>query len=93
MPNSTRAWLYVRGTRSIRIVMDKGSLAIHGPGPLVRRQQFPDSVGATLEHTQLEQQLVVEGWSLEQMVTERRSGHDRRAVSRGPDRRNGLRLV
>jgi hypothetical protein len=40
----------------------------------------------------LEQQLVRDGWSLEQMTTERRSGADRRMAARS-DRRRDLRLI
>jgi hypothetical protein len=89
---TTTAWLYVRGDQSVRIVMDGGSLAVHGPGDLFRRHAYDDRAAAMFEHDNLEQQLVRDGWSLERMTTERRSGTDRRKVPR-TDRRRGLRLV
>jgi hypothetical protein len=73
-------------------VMDRGSLGVYGPGDLVRHHCCYDDAAAVLEHSTLEQQLVRDGWSLEQLTTERRSGADRRTTARG-DRRRGLRLV
>jgi hypothetical protein len=93
VPNTTRVWLYVRGDQSVRIVMDEGSLVIYGPGDSLRREAYGDGAAATLEHSKLEQQLVQDGWSLERMSTERRSGADRRRSSRSTDRRQSLRLV
>jgi hypothetical protein len=72
--------------------MDGGSLAVYGPGELFRHQHYDDDAAATLEHSTLEHQLVGDGWSLERMTTERRTGGDhRKAVRR--DRRRGLRLI
>lgn len=93
MPNSTRTWLYVRGGQSVRIVMDRGSLAVYGPGDLFRHHSHDDDAVAMLEQAVLEQHLVRDGWSLERMTTERRSGTDRRMQVRAHDRRRGLRLV
>jgi hypothetical protein len=84
--------LYVRGEHSVRIVIEEGSLAVYGPGDLFRQHDYDDIVTATLAHATLEQELVQDGWSLEQLTTERRSGPERRAETRG-DRRRGLRLV
>jgi hypothetical protein len=72
--------------------MDGGSLAVYGPGDLFRNQRYDDDAAATLEHSILEQQLVGDGWSLERMTTERRTGDDRRKTVR-TDRRRGLRLI
>ncbi len=72
--------------------MDGGSLAVYGPGDLFRRHLYGDVAAATLEHSSIEQQLVRDGWSLERMTTERRSGADRRKSVR-PDRRRALRLI
>ncbi len=72
--------------------MAGGSLAVYGPGTLFRRHSYDDDAAAMLEHSTLEQQLVRDGWSLERMTTERRSGADRRKAGRS-DRRPGLRLV
>jgi len=90
--NTTRAWLYVRGDRSVRIVMERGSIAVYGPGTSFRRHDYEDAAAATLEHSTLEQELVRDGWSLEQMTTERRSGRERRGIV-ATERRRGLRLV
>ena len=76
----------------MRIVVDRGSIAVFGPGEDFRRHEFADTMTAMLEHAAIEQQLVSDGWSLEQMTTERRSGDDRRQS--GPsERRRGFRLV
>jgi hypothetical protein len=91
--SSTTAWLYVRGDQTVRIVMDRGSLAVYGPGDLFRHHSHDDDAVAMLEQSVLEQQLVRDGWSLERMTTERRSGADRRKQVRAHDRRRGLRLV
>jgi len=90
---TARAWLYVRGNESIRIVVEDGSIDIAGPGAQRRRHECADDCDALLEHSALEQQLVRDGWSLERMITERRSGRERRSNTRGQDRRRGLRLV
>jgi hypothetical protein len=73
--------------------MHRGSLAVYGPGGLVRYHSHDDDAAAMLEQSLVEQQLVRDGWSLERMTTERRSGADRRTRVRGNDRRRGLRLV
>jgi hypothetical protein len=91
--HDTRAWLYVRGDQSVRIVMDAGSLAVYGPGELFRSHRYHDDAAATLEHSVIEQQLVRDGWSLERMTTERRSGADRRKSERRSDRRRAVRLI
>jgi hypothetical protein len=72
--------------------MDGGSLAVYGPGELFRDHHYDDDAAATLEHSTLEQELVRDGWSLERMTTERRTGGDRRKAVRA-DRRRRLRLV
>lgn len=72
--------------------MDGGSLAVYGPGDLFRHERYGDDAAATLAHSTLEQQLVGDGWSLERMTTERRTGSDRRRTVRA-DRRRGLRLI
>jgi hypothetical protein len=73
--------------------MDDGSLCTYGPGALFRRHECGDVAAATLEHSRMEQELVHDGWSLEQMTTERRSGLERRHATRGSDRRRSLKLV
>ena len=93
MRHTTRVWLYVRGDHSVRIEMLEGSLSIYGPGRQFRRHDCEDDVAALLEHSSIEQELVRDGWSLERMTTERRSGAERRGGTRGRDRRRGLKLV
>jgi hypothetical protein len=73
--------------------MDRGALAVYGPGDLVRHHSHGDDAASMLEQSRLEQQLVGDGWSLEQMTTERRSGADRRHRVRGDDRRRSLRVI
>jgi hypothetical protein len=72
--------------------MEKGSLTVYGPGASVHRDEYTDAAAAILEHSILEQELVRDGWSLERMTTERRSGRERRGTI-AIDRRRGLRLV
>ena len=93
MADTTRTWLFVRGDRSIRFELRNGTLTTSGPGDHFHRTEFDDNVTAMLGLSQIEQALVRDGWSLEQMTTERRSGRDRRAATRGGDRRRGLTLV
>jgi hypothetical protein len=90
--DTTRAWLYVREALSMRVELQDGTITVYGPGEQCRRLQFTDNVDAMLELSRLEQDLVHDGWSLEQMTTERRSGQDRRTASRGSDRRR-LKLI
>jgi hypothetical protein len=74
-------------------VLHGGTLAVYGPGDLGSRHEYADSVAAMLEHSALEKDLVADGWSLEQMTTERRSGVERRSTPRATERRRALRLV
>lgn len=89
-PNSIRAWLYVRGSESIRIVLDGTSLAVYGPGTRFSHSNFGESMDATLYQAEVEQSLVLDGWTLEQLTTERRINP---AVPRAVERRGNLRLV
>ena len=94
MAITTRAWLYIRsGMDSVRIEMEEGSITISGPGERYRRRELADITAAMLEHSALERELVRQGWSLERMTTERRSGEDRRAGLRGPERRRAFRVI
>ena len=92
MSPSTRAWLFVRGPESVRIVIDGTGVGIYGPGEHFRHATFPEELDATLHQAALEQELVLDGWTLERLTTERRSapppflpGHR--------ERRTSLRLV
>jgi hypothetical protein len=86
----SKAWLYVRADQSVRIVVDRGNVAVYGPGPDFNHSQFTEEMDAVLHHAAVEEALVREGWMLEQLTTERRSGDARRAVPRGGTRRRSL---
>jgi hypothetical protein len=90
-PETTRAWLFVKGPQSIRIVVDGPSLAVYGPGRRVSHSEFGGEMDATLQQAAVEQSLVRQGWSLEQLTTERRASE-----GSGPpevERRRPFRLV
>lgn len=91
----SRAWLYVRSSESVRIVIDGGDVAVYGPGRHFSHSHFPDEMDATLQHATVEDALIRNGWILEELTTERRLGGDRRAAPRpAPERRwTALRLV
>jgi hypothetical protein len=89
----SRAWLYTRSGNTVRIVIEGANVEVFGPGADFSRSQFNDEMDAVLHHTAVEDALVRAGWTLERMTTERRSGADRRAATRGDRRRKPLRLV
>lgn len=88
--STTRAWLFVRGPESIRIVIDGTSVAVYGPGTRVSQSDFGEEMDAALHQAAVEQSLVLDGWTLERLTTERRVGP---ATPRPGDRRGGMRLV
>lgn len=90
---SPKAWLYVRGNESVRVVLETSSLLVYGPGPRFSCSRFADPTGAMLHHAQLQRQLLADRFTHEPMLSDRRSGRDRRGKSRGPDRRQILKLV
>jgi hypothetical protein len=91
---TTRAWLFVRGPESVRIVSDEASIAIYGPGRRFSHSRFGNDVEAALHQAAVEQALVHSGWSLERLTTERRSPHRQRILPREAERRSSsLRLV
>ena len=92
MSTATRAWLFVRGPESVRIVVEGASVAVYGPGTRASHCTLGEAMDATLHQADLERALVFDGWSLEQLTTERRSP-TRDAAARHPERRNNLRLV
>ena len=78
----------------MRIVIDAAVVAVYGPRTDFSHSEFRDEMDAVLHHAALEERLVRDGWTLETLTTERRSGTtDRRANSRGTDRRRHLRLI
>jgi hypothetical protein len=53
----------------------------------LRSIPFEDVLTLTMYQTELEQQLVADGWRLVSLAPDLRSGHDRRKTRRGHDRR------
>ena len=92
-PSSIRAWLYVRGTESVRIVLEGTSLLVYGPGPRFSSARFGDATEAMLRHASVQRELLNDGWTRDTSTHDRRVGIDRRKETRGPDRRQFLRLV
>ena len=82
----TRAWLFVRGPESVRMVIDGATLVVYGPGSRVSHSRFSEEIDATLHQAAVEQSLVHDGWTLERLTTERR------APAR-PGTRSGMRIV
>jgi hypothetical protein len=74
--SDTRAWLFVRGSESVRIVIDGTSVGVYGPGGRFSHSRFGEAMDATLHQAAVEQVLVQDGWSLERFTTERRTHTD-----------------
>src|SRR5690348_8732806 len=70
---STKAWLFVRGSESVRIVIDGTSMGVYGPGSKYSQSRFGEAMDATLHQAAVEHSLVLEGWTLEHFTAERRS--------------------
>lgn len=90
-PGSTKAWLFVRGSESVRIVIDGTSVGVYGPGSRFSHSRFGEAMDATLHQAAVEQALVLDGWTLEHFTTDRRSHDD--AVVSIERRHTPLRLV
>ena len=73
---ATRAWLFVRGSESVRIVIDGTSVGVYGPGSRFSHSRFGEPMDATLHQAAVEQALVLDGWTLERFTTERRTHAD-----------------
>ena len=71
--SDTRAWLFVRGAESVRIVIDGTSVGVYGPGGRFSHSRFGEAMDATLHQAAVEQVLVQDGWSLEHFTSERRT--------------------
>jgi len=71
--DDTRAWLFVRGAESVRIVIDGTSVGVYGPGSRFSHSRFGEAMDATLHQAAVEQSLVQNGWTLEQFTTDRRT--------------------
>jgi hypothetical protein len=75
-PPDTKAWLFVRGAESVRIVIDGASVGVYGPGDRFTQARFGEAMDATLHQAAVEQTLVHDGFTLEHFTTERRSHAD-----------------
>jgi hypothetical protein len=87
---SIRAWLFVRGSQSVRILRQDGHrLSVCGPGRFRASYEFADDNEMSDFQLSYEQRLESLGWNAEGAEGERRSGTDRRSVARStPDRRS-----
>ena len=65
--------MFVRGSESVRIVIDGTSVGVYGPGDRFSHSRFGEAMDATLHQAAVEQTLVHDGWTLEHFTTERRS--------------------
>lgn len=85
---SVLAWLFLRGSESIRIERDPKAFVLRVEGPGYEREvhAFKDESEVGEFQRTYEARLLAEGWVLG-ASQERRSGRDRRAHPRGPDRR------
>lgn len=88
--SDTKAWLFVRGAESVRIVIEGATVGVYGPGDRFSHLRFGEAMDATLHQAAVEQTLVHDGWTLERFTTERRSSADMVDVER---RHAPLRLV
>ena len=84
------AWLFLRGSESIRVARDGGAFVLRVDGPGYEREvhAFKNEAEVAEFQRNYEARLLAEGWVLG-ASQERRSGRDRRADGRGPDRRRG----
>jgi hypothetical protein len=85
-------WLFVRGSDSVRLIRastpeGRWRLLVYGPGNAQTTHEFHEDSSCTTLQSELERQLVADGFALEQF-TDRRGGVERRSVPRDtPDRR------
>ena len=84
-------WLFVRGGESVRVIRaatpeGRARLQVYGPGNTQATHEFQDAVTCTERESELERELVADGFTLEQF-TDRRSGLDRRSIARGGSER------
>jgi hypothetical protein len=70
---TTRAWLFVKGHESVRIVISGSAVAVYGPAGRVTHAEFTEEIDAALHQAAVEQTLVLDGWTLERMTTEHRA--------------------
>jgi hypothetical protein len=93
------AWLFTRGSQSVRIVrvgqaIGAQSLLVNGPGTEAAVHHMDDPIDCVRYQADLERRLVAQGYRLEKFApAERRTGRDRRGAPRGTDRRAYLERV
>ena len=84
------SWLFIRHNETVRVFRPGPpylQLAIAGPHGHRRTLRFDREADLQAFQRDHEQQMINDGWRLEGVDVERRSGRDRRRVARGPDRR------
>lgn len=91
LSHARQAWLFVRGSESVRIVIDGTSVGVYGPGSRFSHARFGEAMDATLHQAAVEQALVLDGWSLEHFTTERRA--ENQTITGAERRSSSLRLV
>ena len=88
---SPASWLFIRRNETVRVFRPGPpylQLAIAGPQGLRRTLRFDREADLQTFQRDHEQQLIKDGWHLEGVDIERRSGKDRRKSGRGADRRS-----
>lgn len=77
----------------MRIVIEGTSVGVYGPGTLVSHRTFGEEMDATLHQADVEQALVMDGWTLERLTMARRSADRDVSSARRPERSSTLRIV
>ncbi len=92
------AWLFTRGLDSVRIVRAADTqgamqLVVRGPGYGDRTYEVADLLHCALLQSELERELVADGYTLHRFGTDRRRGRERRGRVRAmSDRRRHVRV-
>ena len=68
-------------------------MGVYGPGTLVTRRTFSEAMDAALHQADVEQALILNGWTLERLITERRSADREAPTTARPERKSSLRMV
>jgi hypothetical protein len=82
-----KAWLFVKGNQSVRLLRTERNLLVLGPGTQRAEHVLENDDAADLLHRQIEANLRRDGWAFEGYGIERRRGPDRRRIPRWPERR------
>ena len=82
------SWLFVKGEQSIWIERPFGcSMVVAGPGTSREQHDFPDEDALQNYQMAIADRLASAGWLLWGVNQQRRNGAERRARTRGSDRR------